>query len=221
MMEKLIKIIISSFRSVRKDIEVKYMLTASITAGGLGFDEQKAELILETIKKYQAEVEKKRLKIIRGEELTFEKAEPGPIPTAKPAAVQMPVVRKTLSGLDEKKPIMSDVTAGGGLIGPTDELRTMDLVNLRRLGTNKEDIISEILERIDLLAEQSIQKEVGGIKAWQQSPVYQMYLDLGYQSIKENKPVENVINERLGKGDKIMNFEEFGAIMALNSKLQY
>jgi len=218
---KFINIIISRLRAIRKDIETKYILTASKSAGGLGLDNQKAEVVITTIKKYLPEVEKKRLELLRMEKPM--EAAPAPLPPVeKPPAPPAPeIARKTLTGLDEKKPVVADVTKAPSLVGPIEELRTMDLVNLRRLGANKEEIISEIRERVNLLAEQSLQKKVQGITAWQQSPVYQMYLDLGYQSIKGNKPIENIINEKLTKGEKILTFEEFQAIMELNSKLQF
>jgi len=219
---KLVNVIISRLRGVRKDIEVKYMLTASAVAGGLGFDEQKAETILDTIKKYLIEVEKKRLAIIRGE---YEPKKPKSSAPAiqKPVAVApaQQVSRRTLSGLDEQKPVLQDVTVGPALVGPVDELRSMDLVNLRRLGSNKEEIIGELMERIGLLAEESIQKKVDGVNAWQQSPVYQMYLNIGYESIKQNKPIEQVIREKEEKGDKIMTYEEFQAIMESNEQMQF
>ncbi len=219
---KLTSVIISRLRGVRKDIEVKYMLTASAVAGGIGFDEQKAETILSTIKKYLREVEKKRLAIIRGE---YEPKQPKQsVPAVQKSSVAAPaqeVSRRTLSGLDEQKPVLQDVTFGPSLVGPVDELRSMDLVNLRRLGSNKEEIMGELMERIGLLAEESIQKKVDGVNAWQQSPVYQMYLNIGYESIKQNKPIEEVINEKTEKGEKIMTYEEFQAIMESNEKMQF
>jgi len=218
--EKLIKIIISGLRRVRKDLEIKYILTAAISAGGLGFDELKAEKVLEAIKAALPEVEKKRLQIIRGE-FQLEKAAPQVVAPIIQAPPQSQIARKNLSGLDEKREVVADVKFGPELMGPIQELRTMDLVNLRRLGTNKEEIVSELSERISLLEEESMQQKVQGVRAWQTSPVYQKYLDLGYQSISENKPVENIISEKAAKGEKVMSFEEFQAIMEANGKLQF
>lgn len=218
--EKLIKIIISGLRRIRKDLEIIYILTAAISAGGLGFDELKAEKVIQAIKEALTEVEKKRLQIIRGE-FQLEKAQPKVVPLQAPAQPQTQIARKSLSGLDEKKEVMADVKFGPQLMGPIEELRTMDLVNLRRLGTNQEEIVSELLERVDLLAEESMQQKIDGIKAWQKSPVYQKYLNIGYKSISENKPVENIIADQAAKGEKVMSFEEFQAIMEANSQLQY
>jgi hypothetical protein len=219
---KLIKAIISRLRGVRRDTELKYILTASISAGGVGLAEPKAEKIISKIKEYLTEVENKRLELIREKQMP-EELKPPPVPPAVPEAPakQPKIARKTLSGLDEKKPVISDIKPVSALVGPVQELATMDLVNLRRLGANKEEIISEITERINLLAEQSVQKKIQGIEAWKSSPVYQRYLDLGYLSIKENKPVEQIISEKAGKDEKTLTFEEFQAIMELNSKLQF
>ena len=216
---KLIQIVISRFRGIRKDVELKYILTASISAGGIGFDDQRAEKLISKIKELLPEFERKRVEVLREGQMPADlKAVPVQIKAPAPAPV---VARKRLSGLDKKKPVVTDLTLGVSLTGPVDELRTMDLVNLRRLGINKEEIVSEIMERIDLLAEQSIQKKVAGIAAWQQSPVYQRYLNIGFQSISQNKPVENIINEGIAKKEKGLTFEEFQAIMEVNGKLQF
>ncbi|HUT22253.1 MAG TPA: hypothetical protein VMX18_02480 [Candidatus Bipolaricaulota bacterium] len=214
--DKLIKLIITRFRRVRKDLEIKYVLTSARESGGLGLDEQKAEMILSEIQKALPEIEKKRLAIMRGEFLLIE-TEKVTLPT--PASPAREAGRKNLSGLDDSRPVMTEVTPA--IMGPLDEMRTMDLVNLRRLGSSKDEIVNEIMEKVNLLGEESAQKKYEAIIAWQRSPVYQLYTNLAFESIKENKPVAEIIALKAGEGKETLSQDEFQAILELNSKLQY
>ncbi|MFZ5365221.1 MAG: hypothetical protein ACOZBH_03430 [Patescibacteria group bacterium] len=216
---KMMNIIISFLRLVRKEVEIKYILTASMRSGGIGLDDQRAETVIQIIKSFLPEISRKRLKILRGEPLEIESRQTPPIAkSAEPAPL---IGRKKLSGLDETKPVISDITLGPGLTGPVEELGGMDLINIRRLGSNREEIVSEIMERINLLAEQSLEQKIRGIKAWQQSPVYRMYVDLGFESISNNIPVEKLIEQKIAEGKKVLNREEFQAMVEINGRMQF
>jgi len=56
-------------------------------------------------------------------------------------------------------------------------------------GEPPQEAISKIKEKIDLLGEDSLVKKAGGIKAWKESEVNKLYLELGEESntIKVNQ----------------------------------
>lgn len=107
------------------------------------------------------------------------------------------------------------------LTGPLQELQTLDLINWRRLGRDAKERARKILEKINLLEHDSFTKKAQGISNWRQSPVYQMYLDLGAESMVSNKDVDTLIRERQGQGQDALSSEEFIAISDLNKDLRF
>lgn len=116
---------------------------------------------------------------------------------------------------------MDDVKHIAKLTGPLDELSDMDTTSFRRLNENVKDRIEVIKEKIHFLEEESYAQRLAGIKAWRQSPVYKLYLDIGQESMKLGKPVEFVIEKRRSLGEEYLTPVEFEAIMELNRTLRY
>ncbi len=105
--------------------------------------------------------------------------------------------------------------------GPVEELANFNLENFRKLAENAKQSTDKILEKIELLTNQSYEKRAEGIEAWYRSPVYKMYLSLGSQSMEEGKPIEEVIKEKQENAEKTLSMAEFDAIAELNNKLNY
>lgn len=116
---------------------------------------------------------------------------------------------------------VEDVKFVPKLIGPIDELREMDLVNFRRLSENSTDAAVKIKEKINFLEEDSFAQRLEGIKAWRQSPINKLYLEIGQQSIANKLPINAIIGERLGEEKESLSLEEFNAVMELNKDLRY
>lgn len=125
----------------------------------------------------------------------------------------------------EKKVIRSKEHSRVGLrpkiMGPVDELGYMDLINFRRLDQEPNKIIAKIKEKIDLLEEESYAKRLEGIKAWRNSPVNKLYLEMGQASISENKAIDAIIKERKTAGKEFLSDKEFEAITDLNKSLRF
>ncbi len=122
-----------------------------------------------------------------------------------------------LSPLGDKKRMDDILKPPGRLQGPVEELGNMDLVNFKRLADEPKEAAKKIKEKIELLGEESYTKRHQGINAWRNSPLYKMYLAIGQQSIKEGKPVEEVIKEKNGQS---LSAEQFNAVLDLNKELR-
>jgi len=144
-------------------------------------------------------------------------------PATIKAEVIKPSVRrsKDIELTSGSKVKVEDVKYVPKIMGPIDELKFMDLVNFRRLDKDSRQATDKIKEIIDLLEEENYAKRLEGIKAWRISPVNKLYLEMGEQSIKENKPIELIIEERKTKQENYLTNEEFKAIMDLNKNLRF
>ncbi|MFA6322520.1 MAG: hypothetical protein WCX71_03505 [Candidatus Buchananbacteria bacterium] len=107
------------------------------------------------------------------------------------------------------------------LLGPVEEIKTMNLTDFRRLNSDPQKATEKILEKIELLQDQSLVEKIRGIKAWKESEVYQMYLSLGNQAMAEKKTIAQVISERQSLNQPTLSNEEIEAIIELSQKLRY
>ena len=163
--------------------------------------------------------------IVKPQEETVE-----PAPVAAP--IKRPVVAKTMTrpaihrpiakAPVEKKPrpAINDIKRRR-LIGPVEELELMDLENMRKLGRNEDEIKEELLEKVEVLAEQSLLKKIEGINAWKISPVYKLYLQMTYQGIKKMKKISEVIEQRQIENHESLTLSEYEMIASLNQKLKF
>lgn len=119
------------------------------------------------------------------------------------------------------KPVLEDVRYQKRLVGPIDELKNMRLLDFRRLGSNTDERLDRIFDKIAALEDESFQKKVEGIKAWRQSPLYRKYLAVGNESLEKNVSVEQIINNKLEKSSDELTLEEFNKISDFNKKLRY
>jgi hypothetical protein len=104
--------------------------------------------------------------------------------------------------------------------GPIDELMALRLEDWRRYGGTKE-AVNRIIDKINLLAEESFLKKAEGIRAWKESEVNRIYLEIGIEAIDTNKSVEEVIRSRVAEHRPTLTLEEFNAIAELNQKLRF
>ncbi len=136
----------------------------------------------------------------------------------KPVELEMSrIARSRQPELD--RPQMVDIRLPVTAVGPIEELGQVDLKEFRRLGNSPEESAEKILEKVFLLEEESWQVKMDGIKAWQRSPVHSMYVDLGLESVRSGRTIDEVI-QSLAQGDKPhLIKQEFLAINNLNSML--
>ncbi|PLX25087.1 hypothetical protein C0580_03325 [Candidatus Parcubacteria bacterium] len=125
-----------------------------------------------------------------------------PAPTEKAAEISKPEVKHVLSG-------------------PVQELQDMTLKNFKRLSDTADGRADKVLEKINLLEQDSYTKKAQGIEAWRRSETYKIYLALGAESMIENKKIEEIAKEKEAKGEDFLDADEFSAISDLNKKLRF
>lgn len=118
------------------------------------------------------------------------------------------------------KTLVADVKYSPKLTGPVEELRQLMLKDFRRLSRDPREATLKIKDKIDLLEEQSFDIKTQGIKAWHESEVNKLYLDILRTSL-EGKPITEVIADLENKALPFLNKAEFDAIMELNRKLRF
>lgn len=233
---RFIKIVKDRLTGERDDKETLYSLQVSRDDGGLSLTDKQARLVLKIITKYLPKVEDKEQTITAPAKtlvLTSSKSPPKkderlmpeqkapiiPIPEDRGRVVPpKPLVRKpTISPVNNN--IIHDISYTPKLVGPIEELRFMDLDNFHRLGADPVQITDEIFEKLMLLKEESFNKYQQGIQAWQASPVYKIYNEIGVASIMTGKSIDEVIVDRQIKNLPTITQSEFEAIIELNRKI--
>lgn len=107
------------------------------------------------------------------------------------------------------------------LTGPVEELANLSLGNWRRLGESDRERVDKILEKIKVLEHNSFTKKTQGLEAWRRSPVHQLYLQLGLESMQTGQELKKLIEQHQRAGEEILTPEEFMAIADLNQQLRF
>ena len=83
------------------------------------------------------------------------------------------------------------------------------------------ELHKKIRGKINILEEESFSDLMAAIRAWKQSELYGLYLDIGRQSMEQKKPIAEIIALGNQSGRPTLTEEEFKAISDLNQKLRY
>ena len=143
---------------------------------------------------------------------------PEPKPVFKPELTFRPIIRP--QQVQPTKPLVEEIKVKPRVYGPIEELKTLTLVDWRRWGSAKEAVL-KIEDKINLLAEESLVKKSEGIKAWKNSEINNLYLDIGAESIDQGKSVTEIIFQRQQKKVPTLTEEEFNSVIELNQKLRF
>jgi hypothetical protein len=143
-------------------------------------------------------------------------ATPPPPPEPQYRPKPSPVIRRP-----DDRPAMSDIQVPSKMTGPVDELRTLTLVDFRRLGADTKQAVARVIEKIDLLGEESFAKRAEGTRAWRESPLYKLYLDMGVESMERGEPINIVISRRATSNRPYLSENEFSAVADLNQQLRF
>jgi hypothetical protein len=144
------------------------------------------------------------------EEIARLAAETPPTQAASPAAPAAP-----------ERPQLSDVKAPPRTLGPLEELKTLTLVDFRRLDSSPVGALAHLRAKIDLIGEASVSRHLEAVRAWQASPLYQLYLTMGRECIEQGRVVAQVATDRQGRGEPTLSEAEFDAIVDFNTKLRF
>ena len=155
-----------------------------------------------------------------------------PITPVTPApsvpAYQTPPVAPSLSELTTRNSQlgtrMQDVrplpAPAAPLTGPVQELANITLVDFRRLSADPVEACRKLSDKLDVLEEHSYARRIEGIKAWQTSPVYRLYLAIINAVFSGGKPLASAIAESLSAGRDTLTEREVRAIMDLGRLLK-
>lgn len=116
---------------------------------------------------------------------------------------------------------MEDVKARPKVMGPLEELRYLDLINFRRLGSDPKDITTKIVLKIRLLEKDGYDRMVEGVQAWRQSPVNRIYVRLVQEAVAKGVTLKEAVATRQQENKETLSMEEIEAIVAMNSQLMF
>lgn len=142
---------------------------------------------------------------------------------AKPSQPARAEAHMSAASMTQKaagRPQVRDVARARKLMGPIDELENMDTVSFRRLSSDPDEAILKIKDKIELLEADSYAKRLNGIKAWQQSPLNQLYLQVLRESLTRGLPVKDIAEE-IGTPEQALKPEEVQSIRKLNKQLKF
>ena len=142
-------------------------------------------------------------------------------PPFKPIPKQKVMPRMMRPEVEPERRRIEDIRRPTRLVGPVEELRNLALSDLRRLGTAYIGSIRKLYEKINLLGEESFAKRAEGIRAWRQSPVYELYLEMGRESMEIGKSIREVVEARKNQGSFYLTEQEFNGLADLNKRLRF
>lgn len=121
--------------------------------------------------------------------------------------------------LTSDRQMVQDVKRPPRPMAPSDELGEIGVEDFRQPGLGPNGATAKILEKINLLTEESFEKRAEGIASWRKSPLYQTYLSLGRESMMTGKTIDEIGEMRRQKGQPSLSNEEFSMIADLNRQL--
>jgi hypothetical protein len=106
------------------------------------------------------------------------------------------------------------------LTGPVEELKSMTLTDFRRLSSDPAEACRKLLDKLDLLEERSFGQRIEGAKAWRESEVYKLYLQIITASFSSGKQVPAIIADAMAVNQPTLTEHEVHAIMDMNRNLK-
>ena len=156
--------------------------------------------------------------IKRPSDIPLPKAMPPAALTPRPAAPSVAPTMHRERTID--RPAIADITRPVKMLGPAEEMRTMTLMEFRRLGQGANESTKRLLEKFKQLQSESFTMWSEAINGWRQSEVYQLYLAMGRQSMEQAMGITEVIKQRSAANQLYLSEHEFGALADLNRQLQ-
>ncbi len=118
------------------------------------------------------------------------------------------------------RPTVADVVRPQVALGPAEELRSMTLIEFRRLGQGAGDAARRLLDKFDHLQRESFTVWAEAVAGWRQSAIYELYLAMGRESMEKGLPISQIITERGRIGQPYLSEHEFIILSDLNRQLQ-
>jgi hypothetical protein len=147
---------------------------------------------------------------------------PPPGPTFKPVVkVSAETAKAAAEEPATMRPKMDDVkVVRPRLAGPVQELQDLTITSFRRLGKTPAEAATRVMQKIDLVAQESFNRRVEAIRAWQSSPLQKMYIGLVTEAFSTGTPVGQLVEKKRKAGENVPSSEELSAVVELNGKLR-
>jgi len=126
---------------------------------------------------------------------------------------------------DGQRPKLDDVAfsvdaKATRLTGPLEQIGGMTLAQFRRIAKTPDASAKRIEDQVALLANESFERRVQGIQAWQRSPLQMMYLKLLAEAFRNGRPVKTLAEEKAKAGIESLTPDELEAVVKLNGVLR-
>ena len=152
---------------------------------------------------------------------------PKPVPPAnkpmeklyRPAPAQEMAKIAKARQAEPARPQVTDIKLPTRVMGPIEELGDIDLKEFRRLGRSPGEAADKILEKIYLLEDETWQMRMDGTKAWQGSPLFKLYIEIGQACLVTQQTLDQVLKTREQEAKPALYKEEFMAINDLNHRI--
>ncbi len=107
------------------------------------------------------------------------------------------------------------------LVDPIKEIQDLTLEDFRNFSSDPSVAAEKIKEKINILAAESLEKGVLAVKAWKNSEINKMYLNILSNAMIKHLPVYEIIEEMKKERKAVLNEKEFEAIAELNRNLRF
>ena len=144
---------------------------------------------------------------------------PSAVPAHLADAKPIPVTVRAVPASGAAKQKVADVKAPPRLVGVVDEIRALTIKDFRRLSQDPKEAVKRIYQKIQALEKESPTKKAEAIKAWKESDVYGLYLEIG--QINLGVDMNKLVEERKAVGKEYLTSEEFDALLDLSEKLRF
>jgi hypothetical protein len=130
---------------------------------------------------------------------------------SKPSAVP--------SKSDGKK--LTDISYRQKLVGPVQELGGMTAADFRRISSDPNEGARRIMDKLALLESTSFEERVKGVKAWRQSPMNKLYIEMARQGLIKGASIQEIAAERRNAGEESLSPAEIQAVLKLNGQMKF
>lgn len=220
--ERVAGIIEQAYAASRESIgnEEKRQIQETVTQQKTKIEERKKRESEEHAKWYQ---EKIQATSGDGTSIWSVGAAPEMVPSSvgKTRGVTASVSSESAAMASSKRPSVDDVRGPVRLVGLEEELSGLTMANFRRLSSDPEQAAQKIKQKLEAMRSDSFERWVAGIEAWRRSPLQQQYLTLVAESFAKGEPVGELVERRRKTDPTMPTGAEVGAIVQLNSVLQY
>jgi len=121
-----------------------------------------------------------------------------------------------------QRPRLEEIKPLPRLYGPIDELANLSLSDFRRISDEPKLATEKLIEKIELLEDDSLAEKAKGIASLKRSPLYLKYSEILEKSILEKRNFSEIIKNLYSQNpEEVLSLKEFNAIMKLNEKLKY